>query len=308
MVITSLIKLWEPRAAEKNLELSLILDPELPLYLCFDQVRVQQCVSNLVSNAIKFTKEGRIEIFARAKEVSTGLLLIEIRVTDTGPGMDAETLSRLFKAFVQADATTQRNHGGTGLGLFITRRLAELMGGAASVESRPGVGSTFRVSFSARPASARATDESQPASASEIHAALKSSNLRVLLVDDHPINRKIAALFLRPFNMRIVEAENGIEALAALEREPFDLVLLDIHMPKMDGPTVFSRIRAGSADWADVPVIALTADAMSGDRERYLAMGMSGYLSKPLAERDLMSEVTRVINLEPPRAELRRAN
>ena len=123
---------------------------------------------------------------------------------------------------------------------------------------------------------------------------LKSSNLRLLLVDDHPINRQVAKLFLRPFNMRIVEAANGAEALEALEREEFDVVLLDMHMPVMDGPTAIQHIRSSGEPWADIPVIALTADAMSGDRERYLAMGMTGYLSKPLAERDLLSEIARV--------------
>ena len=123
---------------------------------------------------------------------------------------------------------------------------------------------------------------------------LRQSNLRVLLVDDHPINRQVAALFLRPFNMRIVEAVNGAEALAALEREAFDVVLLDMHMPVMDGPTTIAKIRASGQPWATMPVIALTADAMSGDRERYLALGMDGYLSKPLAERELLSEIARM--------------
>jgi CheY-like chemotaxis protein len=128
----------------------------------------------------------------------------------------------------------------------------------------------------------------------DFRQTLKQSNLRVLLVDDHPINRQVAALFLRPFNMRIVEAVNGVEALEALGRESFDLVLLDIHMPVMDGPATIAAIRSSGEAWAQIPVIALTADAMSGDRERYLGMGMTGYLSKPLAERDLLTEIARV--------------
>ena len=123
---------------------------------------------------------------------------------------------------------------------------------------------------------------------------LGGPNMRVLLVDDVSINRQVAALFLRPFNMQIVEAVNGVEALHALARETFDIVLLDMHMPVMDGPTTIARIRSSSEAWATIPVIALTADAMSGDRERYLGMGMQGYLSKPLAERDLLSEIARV--------------
>jgi len=290
------LKLWKPRAEEKGLELSLAFDADLPAYLSFDQVRVQQCVSNLVSNAIKFTREGRVEIFASSKALPDGAHLVDIRIADTGPGMDAETLSRLFQPFAQADETIQRAHGGTGLGLSITRRLAELMGGHATATSEPGRGSTFRISF--RGEAARSQPEAgvsaRPARPGDLREQLKQSNLRILLVDDHPINRQVASLFLRPFNMRIVEAVNGAEALEALKREAFDIVLLDMHMPVMDGPTTIQHIRQSQEPWASIPVIALTADAMSGDRERYLAMGMTGYLSKPLAERDLLSEITRV--------------
>jgi len=296
-VLRRQLKLWKPRAEEKGLELSLAFDADLPTYLCFDAVRVQQCVSNLVSNAIKFTPAGRVEIFASAKPLEGGDCLVEVRVRDTGPGMDQETLGRLFSPFVQADETTSRKHGGTGLGLSITRRLAELMGGGASATSEVGRGSTFKISFKASPARARAESQtaSQPLAEGDVRANLKASNLKVLLVDDHPINRQVASLFLKPFNMRLVEAVNGAEALAALDREAFDLILLDMHMPIMDGPTAIGKIRASDQPWAQVPVIALTADAMSGDKERYLAMGMNGYLSKPLAERDLLSEIARVL-------------
>ncbi len=292
------IRLWKPRAEEKGLELTLAFDADLPAYLAFDTVRVQQCMSNLVSNAIKFTAKGRVEIFATSKALGDGAFMVDVRVRDTGPGMDTETLARLFKPFAQADETIQRVHGGSGLGLSITRRLAELMGGTASAESELGRGSTFRVTFRGEAAKSQpeAGVNARPAQSGDIRELLKQSNLRVLLVDDHPINRQVATLFLRPFNMRIVEAVNGAEALEALEREAFDVVLLDMHMPVMDGPTTIARIRASESAHAQIPVIALTADAMSGDRERYLAMGMTGYLSKPLAERDLLSELARVRN------------
>ena len=289
------LALWKPRAEEKGLSLNLALDADLPVWVSMDAVRVQQCMSNLLSNAIKFTKEGRIDAMATAKALPHGAWQIEISVRDTGPGMDAETLGRLFKPFAQADETIQRAHGGTGLGLSITRRLAELMGGGASAISELGHGSTFRFSFRAGPAKMQPVASPAPAvEAQDVPTMLRSSNLRLLLVDDHPINRQVARLFLRPFNMHIVEAANGAEALEALEREEFDVVLLDMHMPVMDGPTCIARIRSSAKPWAAIPVIALTADAMSGDRERYLAMGMNGYLSKPLAERDLMSEIARV--------------
>ena len=294
------LRLWKPRAEEKGLDLSLAFDAELPAYLSFDTVRVQQCVANLVSNAIKFTAEGGVEIFVTAKATADGAHAVEVRVRDTGAGMDAETLGRLFQPFAQADETISRRHGGTGLGLSITRRLAELMGGTASAASEIGRGSTFSFSFRGEPARSQpeAGVNARPARSGDVRELLKASNLRVLLVDDHPINRQVASLFLRPFNMRIVEAVNGAEALAALERETFDIVLLDMHMPVMDGPTTIAKIRASGQAWAKTTVIALTADAMSGDRERYLAMGMDGYLSKPLAERDLLSEIARLRHVQ----------
>ncbi len=315
-ILRRIRKLWLPRAQEKGLELSLALDCDLPGFLSFDPVRVQQCVSNLVSNAIKFTPSGKVELYASARPGPDGAHLIEIRVSDTGEGMDEETLSRLFQPFAQADETITRKHGGTGLGLSITKRLAEMMGGTASATSEVGRGSEFVISFQAHQSSAtpRRRSADQSADETDQRERLKTSNLRILLVDDHPINRQVASLFLRPFNLRVVEAVNGEEALAALARETFDVVLLDMHMPVMDGPTTIRNIRATSESWQSIPVIALTADAMSGDKERYLAMGMDGYLSKPLAERELISEILRVLGNNAddeqyePRAEDRRAS
>jgi CheY-like chemotaxis protein len=307
-VLRRQLKLWRPRAEEKNLDLTLAFDAGLPAYLSCDAVRVQQCLSHLISNAIKFTSEGRIEIVAMAKALTDAEHMIEISVTDTGLGIDAKTLGRLFNPFTQADETTAREHGGTGLGLSITHRLAELMGGAASAESQPGRGSTFRFSFRAGASQLRAEapEANQQADTSDLREALKCRNLRVLLVDDHPINRQIVSLFLGLANVHIAEAVNGLEALATLDREPFDIVLLDMQMPVMDGPTTIAHIRASDKAWAGIPVIALTADAMSGDRERYLGMGMTGYVSKPLAERDLLCEITRVCSgVEVDEIELR---
>jgi signal transduction histidine kinase/FixJ family two-component response regulator len=294
-------RLWKPKAEENGLEFYLSIDADLPQVLNFDAVRVRQCVSNLISNAIKFTSQGRVEVFVTAKKQQDGQYLVKVRVSDTGVGMDAETQERLFKPFVQADDSIQRKFGGTGLGLSITRRLAELMGGDASVKSEPGRGSEFTFTFLAGEAQIqhRVVNEGRSFTEDEARATLKTQQLRILLVDDHPINRQVASLFLRPFNMRVVEATNGKEALAALERETFDLVCLDVHMPVMDGTQTIAAIRASNGAYANIPVIALTADAMSGDKERYLGMGMDGYLSKPIAERDLITEITRVCSLSP---------
>ena len=295
-------RLWQPRADEKALELQLSFDADMPKDFLIDALRVQQCVSNLVSNAIKFTETGSIAISARSRPLPEGDHVVEIRVRDTGIGMSPETAARLFKPFSQADESSSRRFGGTGLGLSITRRLAELMGGDATVTSEIGRGSeftlTFRAGLSAEVAKPVAALPSTSDSARE---ALRGGNLRVLVVDDNAINRRVAALFLAPFTLHIVEAANGVEALSALEHDVFDLVLLDMHMPVMDGPTTILRIRSSGKRWAGIPVVALTADAMSGDRERYLAMGIDGYLSKPLGERDLILEIARVRAGEPPK-------
>jgi CheY-like chemotaxis protein len=233
---------------------------------------------------------------------------VRIRVSDTGVGMDEETMARLFRPFTQADDSTSRKYGGTGLGLSITRSLAELMGGEASVRSEIGRGSEFTFTFMAGEAAPqhRVVSEGMSMSEDDSRSSLKNQNLRLLLVDDHPINRQVASLFLRPFNMRVVEATNGKEALAALNRETFDIVLLDVHMPVMDGTETIRAIRASDQPWANLPVIALTADAMTGDKERYLGMGMDGYMSKPIAERDLVTEISRVRGLAPEQLAMNR--
>lgn len=296
-----LYRLWKPKAEEAGLEFYLSLDAELPQLLNFDAIRVRQCMSNLISNAIKFTSQGRVEVFVTAKKHADGRYMVKIRVTDTGVGMNEETTQRLFRPFTQADDSTSRKYGGTGLGLSITRSLAELMGGEATVRSEVGRGSEFTFTFLAGEAAPqhRVVSEGGSLTEDESREALKDQNLRLLLVDDHPINRQVASLFLRPFNMRIVEATNGKEALACLERETFDMMLLDVHMPVMDGAETIRTIRASGQPWANLPVIALTADAMTGDKERYLAMGMDSYLSKPIAEPDLIAEVARVCAVSP---------
>jgi len=210
--------------------------------------------------------------------------------------MDALTLARLFQPFTQADETTSRSHGGTGLGLSITRKLAELMGGKAWATSEVGKGSSFHISIRASEARDDGSSANSGAPKRTGKLDLEDQKLRILVVDDNAVNRQVAVLFLKPLNAVTVEAANGREALDEMQRAPFDLVLLDMHMPVLDGPGTIAQIRAAEADWSATPVIALTADAMSGDRERYLAMGLDGYLSKPLAVRDLLSEIGRVLH------------
>jgi signal transduction histidine kinase/ActR/RegA family two-component response regulator len=295
-------ELFRPRAEEKNIKFEIVCEPSVPAGVSGDPVRIRQCVANLVSNAIKFTSEGEVHVRVSAaphlSAPSADAMLVTVSVSDTGIGLDDEAMGRLFQAFSQADSTTTRRFGGTGLGLVITRRLAELMGGGVTVTSEPNVGSTFVLTFLAAPAKlvagAKENDQSR--------RLVKLSGARVLIVDDNAINRQVARMFLEPHQVRLTEAADGVQALEALASHGADLVLMDIHMPVMDGLETLKRIRAANTPWRDVPVIALTADAMQGDRERFVSRGMNGYISKPLDQREAIGEIVRVLGTSAPRA------
>jgi PAS domain S-box-containing protein len=278
-------------AEERGLTLALEVDDGVPPVLSYDPIRIRQCVANLLSNAIKFTERGKVTARIGADQQADGGWLVSISVTDTGIGMNEETMARLFGAFTQADASITRRFGGTGLGLAITRQLARLMGGDVTAESIPGEGSTFRLTFSAVTGVLKPqVEDEQPAEAPNDATLHPVMGARVLLVDDNSVNRQVVKLFTAQLMPVIVEAANGEEALARLAEQTFDLVLLDVHMPVMDGKEAIRRIRASGEPWKDIPVIALTADAMSGDRERYLGMGMSDYISKPIDARELATK------------------
>ena len=293
-------QLFQSTAEEKGLELFVRYDSNFPQRLTYDPTRVRQCVSNLLSNAIKFTASGRVEVGISAKRREQGGYMVAVDVLDTGIGMNAETVGRLFTVFTQADGATTRKFGGSGLGLAISRQLARMMGGDITVTSEQGRGSTFRLTFCAEEAQPEVAAKPEQARASE---QMKRSlrGLRVLLTDDNAINRQVIKLFLAPQGCDIAEATNGKEALDQIAQGNFDLVLLDIHMPVMDGKEAIQRLRANPR-WANLPVIALTADAMSGDREKYLALGMTDYISKPVDQRELIAKMHKVMGLEAPAA------
>jgi signal transduction histidine kinase/DNA-binding response OmpR family regulator len=295
-------QLWQPHADEKGVALRLEVEEDVPVYLCFDPVRLGQCVSNLVSNAIKFTLEGEVAVRVSAEPLADANR-ISIAVSDTGIGVTPAAASRLFTPFTQGDSSISRQFGGTGLGLVITRKLAQLMGGDVTVASEYGKGSVFTLTLLAQAADAALLDAASIAAAQPEHMVSATDGLRgkrILLVDDHPLNRRVAQLFLAPEDYHITEAENGQIALDRLAEQTFDIVLLDMHMPVLNGIQTLRCIRASTEPWSDVPVIALTADAMSGDRERYLAEGMSGYVSKPIEQRDLLAEIARLIGRAMP--------
>lgn len=292
-------RFYRPIAEEKGLVLKVVVDPNLPNTLEFDPVRVRQCVENLLSNALKFTSSGGVLVAISCDPAVEGKIKLKIHVKDTGIGMTKEQKDKLFQTFQQADSSTTRRFGGTGLGLAISRRLARMMGGDVTCASKEGEGSIFTLSFEAGvPESARklTPKEHEDVALTSPRKVGSLQDVRALVVDDNGINRRVARVFLEPLGIVVTEAANGIEALEMLEGEDaFDVVLLDMHMPVMDGPETIQRIRASGEEWDDIPVIALTADAMSGDRERYLKMGMTEYVSKPIEERLLVVALSRVL-------------
>ncbi len=354
--LTRLQKFYAPNAEEKGIYFKLVFDPHVPSTLMFDPVRLRQSVSNLISNALKFTSEGGIIVAVKSRPLRNNpdQHAVTIHVSDTGIGITQEQMGNLFNNFSQADSTTTRKFGGTGLGLAIARRLARMMGGDIKVTSQPGKGSVFSLSFKAaigepmapqrqdvqlglvqqppeeavvEPAyvapkpdllpideiiaeealddgyigGAEQSSDQQGDATEKVRRTTDSlRGLKVLIVDDNLVNRRVARLLIEPQGLIATEAENGREALDILTREPFDMVLLDMHMPVMDGRETIKIIRASNEPWQKIPVIALTADAMSGDREKCLNLGMDGYVAKPVDQRELFVEILEVMNRVRP--------
>lgn len=290
-VVQRVIRLFEARANERHVRLTYEIRGGAPDLLMVDPVRVRQCLSNLISNSVKFADNGEVKVVMSFEPAEAKAVTVRIDVQDTGIGMTPATLAKLFTAFTQADSSVTRRYGGSGLGLAISRQLARLMGGDVTAVSRLGYGSTFTLTFLAQPARPTRAANLGPVVEGPVEDAPTLSGFRVLIVDDNAVNRRVVRLFLEPHGMILQEAENGMEALAALERERFDLVLLDIHMPVMDGRQAIRRIRESDRPWRHIPVIALTADALRSDREKYILMGMNDHIGKPINSRELWSKV-----------------
>jgi PAS domain S-box-containing protein len=280
--IEGALDLFAPEAAERGLRLRLEVAPDVPRAVRGDVTRLRQVLVNLLSNAVKFTERGEVvlSVVTLGTSAVTGKLKMRFSVRDTGIGIPARAIGRLFHSFSQVDASTTRRYGGTGLGLAISRRLAGLMGGDITVESTPGVGSCFRLCVELQRTSA--TSPSLPPTA--LPAAREAPASRILLAEDNAVNQRVAVRMLEKLGYRADCVGNGIEVLEALRRQPYDVVLLDVQMPEMDGLEVARRLSAAAPE---VPpprpwLIAVTANAMQGDRERCLAAGMQDYISKPV--------------------------
>jgi signal transduction histidine kinase len=278
--VSSVIALLEPQARGKGLRLEFTATPAVPPLCLGDEMRVRQIVTNLIGNAIKFTAAGAVSVSLDADLVranaDTWRLRLDVR--DTGIGIPADRLDRLFRPFSQVDASVARRYGGTGLGLAISRRLAELMGGSVTVDSEAGHGSTFHVEWVVQRATA-AAPTAAPA-VPDAAAAAPLSALKILIAEDNPVNQSVVIHMLRRLGHTADLADDGAAAVAAVAQRWYDVVLMDVQMPNVDGLTATRRIR--EAGGPQPRIIAMTANAMSGDREACLASGMDDYISKPI--------------------------
>ncbi|UPT72976.1 MAG: PAS domain-containing protein [Elusimicrobiota bacterium] len=275
-------------AARKGLALEIAAGESLPSSVLADSLRLRQIVSNLLANAIKFTEKGTIRLEAGARPAGGDVVRVRVAVTDTGIGIPEESQERLFTPFSQADPSTTRRYGGTGLGLAICRRLVEMMSGDIGLDSAPGRGSTFWFEVELPLSDKAAAD-----AAARRPAAPDLSTRRLLVVDDNAVNLRITLEMLALLGAKADSAENGREALDALARTPYDLVLMDCSMPVMDGYTATLRLREREAGGPRTPVVALTAHALPADRERCRVAGMDDYLAKPVTLERLSAVVSR---------------
>jgi PAS domain S-box-containing protein len=282
-VIGDVIELMRPRATEKRIALRLENDSPLPRCISGDPLRLRQVLTNLIGNAIKFTEAGEVTVHVSCDAPSSTL---HVEVRDTGIGMTAEQLSRLFRPFTQADETMTRRFGGTGLGLTITQRLLEVMGGTLVVQSEPGIGSFFRMTLPVLSIS-----ESEPAPQSNpLSATPRQLPGRILLAEDAPDMQRLTSFLLRRSGAEVTVVSTGRQAVDAVERASaeqanFDLVLMDMQMPELDGYAATAELRRKGHY---LPIIAVTAHAMTGDRARFLAAGCTDYLTKPIDANHLL--------------------
>jgi CheY-like chemotaxis protein len=279
-------------AKRKNLKILKSVATDLPAYLLGDPTRLRQVLANLVNNAIKFTAKGSVSIEVYGELQSTDSVRLRFEVTDTGIGIPEESLSRMFQAFSQADASTTRKFGGTGLGLSISKHLVTVMGGDIGVKSTPGVGSTFWFTL---PFKIGSQLLGQASAADDAIVGVRRK-LRILVAEDNSVNQLIAIKMLEKMGHTAVAVANGNEAIEALRTTPYDLIFMDCQMPELDGYEATKLIRDSTLlDCSDIPIIAMTANAMSGDREKCIASGMTDYLSKPMKAKDLAMAIERNI-------------
>ncbi|NOZ68636.1 MAG: response regulator [Deferribacteres bacterium] len=308
--LNSIIRTLRVQANKKGLELLCRINPDVPAELKGDNVRLRQIIVNLVGNAIKFTEKGKVVVNVERATSGNGdkdtemhedgqTILLHFSITDTGTGIPADKLKSIFESFTQVGGSSTGKYGGTGLGLSISRKLVHMMGGEIRAESEPGKGSAFH--FTARFGLARNTEKHDTVSRDEgRESGRHGKKFHILLAEDNIINQKLAVRILEKEGHSVKVANNGMEAIEALKKEPFDLVLMDVQMPVMDGIEAARRIRnSKNGDFdPEIPIIALTAHAFKEDRERCLRAGMNDYISKPFRKQELFRMIERLVPSE----------
>jgi len=282
-------ELFRAKAEEKGLSLAIHITRAVPQRVMGDVVRLKQILGNLLSNAVKFTEAGHVRLDVEASDGAEGQSLVRFRVADTGIGFDAAAKMRLFSRFVQADGSITRRFGGSGLGLAISNALAELMDGAISADSTVGEGSIFILTLPFRAATALPANDGGPEAES-----LSLPPLRILLAEDHPVNRKVVELIFEGLDVQLVMAEDGVEAVERFAEGGFDLLLMDMQMPRMDGLEAIAAIRAAerASGAAPTPVVMLTANALPEHQAAGFTAGADAFLAKPIVAQDLLATVS----------------
>ena len=303
-IVADVISMMQIRAEARNLAMNVEVSGPIPETIRSDPLRLRQILVNLLGNAVKFTELGSVRLAVWMEAAADGSRQLRFDVTDTGVGMTESQVGSLFQPFTQCDASTSRKFGGTGLGLAISKRLAEMLGGDIEVKSTPGVGSTFSATIAVGPLDGvRMIDELDrtvrlPLETPEKKTAPTKLDCRLLLVEDGPDNQRLLSFVLKRAGAEVVLAENGQVALTAAlnarrDGKPFDLVLMDMQMPVLDGYEATRRLRA---EGFDRPIIALTAHAMSGDREKCIEAGCDDYVSKPIDRAAMLETLSRNLN------------
>jgi CheY-like chemotaxis protein len=285
--VNGAVRMFDLRARDKGLKLTSQIEPNVPDAVIGDPLRLRQVLVNLVGNALKFTDQGGVSVKVKLESRSDMEFVLHVEVTDTGIGIAREMQQLVFDPFRQADGSPTRRYRGTGLGLTISARLVELMGGHIGVESEPGKGSTFFFTVRLVPAPASVSPQltvKMRATASTLnHGQTSMRPLRILLAEDNLVNQKLASELLRREGHTTVVVGDGHEAVTAIGADAFDLVLMDVQMPTIDGLRATAEIRAAEQGTGrHTPIVAMTASAMNGDQEKCLAAGMDDYLTKPI--------------------------
>lgn len=293
--IGQVVKLLENKAKSKSLYITTEIDKKVPASVFGDPVRIKQILINLINNAIKFTEKGGVTISLSLKDYDELSCTLLFRIIDTGIGITDKGITKLFKSFSQTDISTTREFGGTGLGLAISKKLTEFMNGEIGVESEKGQGSTFW--FTAKLLS-DSSSQDKSLSPADLNKTVKSTKLSILLAEDNSINRKVAILLLSKLGHTIDEAENGKVAVEKFSAKKYDIILMDIQMPIMDGIMATREVRkieSGDKSKGRIPIIAVTANAIKGDRERFLEAGMDDYISKPFRPEELEDMLQEIV-------------